>query len=146
MTASRFRRKPDSIAAEARLDGFYVIRTSLPAEPSSADEAVRAYKDLARVERAFRSLKTDRSADPPDPPLDRAAGARPCLPLHARLPRRVAPARGLGADLIPAHSVDRERPFRPIVNTESGDHEHALAWCHQRALASEHGAGGWRCH
>jgi hypothetical protein len=26
-----------------------------------------------------------------------------------------------------AHSVDRERPFRPIVNTESGDHERSLA-------------------
>jgi len=53
-----YRRKPDSIAREARLDGLYVIRTSLPAETMSADNAVRAYKDLARVERAFRSLKS----------------------------------------------------------------------------------------
>jgi hypothetical protein len=51
-------RKLDSIAREARLDGLYVIRTSLPAETMSADNAVRAYKDLARVERAFRSLKS----------------------------------------------------------------------------------------
>ena len=54
----RYSRKPDSIAREARLDGLYVIRTSLPAEAMSADDAVRAYKDLARVERAFRSLKS----------------------------------------------------------------------------------------
>ena len=53
-----YSRKTDSIAREARLDGLYVIRTSLPAEAMSANDAVRAYKDLARVERAFRSLKS----------------------------------------------------------------------------------------
>jgi hypothetical protein len=53
-----YRRKPESIAREARLDGLYVVRTSVPAETLSADEVVRAYKDLARVERAFRSLKS----------------------------------------------------------------------------------------
>lgn len=52
------RRKPDSIEQEARLDGIYVVRTSVPAEVMSAAEAVQAYKDLARVERAFRCLKT----------------------------------------------------------------------------------------
>jgi DDE family transposase len=53
-----FRRRAESIAREAGLDGLYVIRTSLPAETMSAAETVRAYKDLARVERAFRSLKS----------------------------------------------------------------------------------------
>jgi Transposase DDE domain len=53
-----YSRKPSSITHEARLDGLYVIRTSLPAEAMSADDAVRAYKDLARVERAFRTLKS----------------------------------------------------------------------------------------
>jgi Transposase DDE domain len=53
-----FSRKPDSIAREARLDGLYVIRTSLPAEAMSAEDTVRAYKDLARVERAFRAMKS----------------------------------------------------------------------------------------
>jgi hypothetical protein len=57
-TSLTWRRKPDSIEREARLDGIYVIRTSLPAEVMSATEAVQAYKDLARVERAFRCLKT----------------------------------------------------------------------------------------
>jgi hypothetical protein len=43
--------------AEAALDGFYVLRINVPAKAISA-EIVRAYKSLARVERAFRCLKT----------------------------------------------------------------------------------------
>ena len=53
-----FRRKEDEIAAEARLDGLYVIRTSLPKEAIGAEDAVSAYKSLSQVERAFRSLKS----------------------------------------------------------------------------------------
>lgn len=53
-----WRRKAEQIEAEARLDGIYVIRTSVPAENLSSQRAVQAYKDLARVERAFRSMKT----------------------------------------------------------------------------------------
>ena len=48
----------DAIAAEAALDGVYVIRTSLSATEMSADQTVRSYKALADVERAFLSLKT----------------------------------------------------------------------------------------
>ncbi len=51
-------RNEASIAAEARLDGFYIVRTSLTAQELDDDAVVRAYKSLARVERAFRSLKT----------------------------------------------------------------------------------------
>jgi hypothetical protein len=53
-----FARNPDRIAAEARLDGFYVIRTSVEDKSLAAEGVVGAYKGLARVERAFRSLKT----------------------------------------------------------------------------------------
>jgi len=53
-----FARRDEQIAAEAALDGIYVIRTSLPAAQMSADDTVRSYKALADVERAFRSLKT----------------------------------------------------------------------------------------
>lgn len=53
-----FRRKADSIAAEAALDGLYIIRTSVPADEMAAADCVRNYKSLANVERAFRSLKT----------------------------------------------------------------------------------------
>jgi hypothetical protein len=53
-----FARNPARIATEARLDGFYVIRTSVEDNALAADDVVGAYKGLARVERAFRSLKT----------------------------------------------------------------------------------------
>ena len=46
------------VAREAGLDGIYVIRTSLPAQTLSDAETVGAYKGLARVERAFQSLKS----------------------------------------------------------------------------------------
>ena len=45
------------IAAEAALDGIYVIRTNVPATEIGPEDAVRAYKSLSRVERAFRSFK-----------------------------------------------------------------------------------------
>jgi transposase len=53
-----FRRKADSIAGEAALDGIYIIRTSVPDHEMDAADCVRNYKSLANVERAFRSLKT----------------------------------------------------------------------------------------
>jgi hypothetical protein len=48
----------DKVAAEAALDGLYVIRTSVPAARLPTDDVVRSYKMLSQVERAFRSLKT----------------------------------------------------------------------------------------
>jgi transposase len=53
-----FSLREDQIAAEAALDGLYVIRTGVPKKQMSAADAVRNYKALAHVERAFRSLKT----------------------------------------------------------------------------------------
>jgi transposase len=53
-----FHRRREEIAAEARLDGIYVIRTSLPADKIGSQAAVAAYKNLALVERAFRTLKS----------------------------------------------------------------------------------------
>ena len=53
-----FARKHDEIDAEARLDGIYVIRTSLAAKALDNSASVRAYKSLAQVERAIRSIKT----------------------------------------------------------------------------------------
>jgi hypothetical protein len=52
-----YTRRPASIQREAELDGIYVIRTSEPREQLSAEEAVRGYKNLAVVERLFRTLK-----------------------------------------------------------------------------------------
>lgn len=53
-----YRLREDRIAEEAALDGVYVIRTSLSQESTSDEQAVRHYKKLANVERAFRSIKT----------------------------------------------------------------------------------------
>jgi len=52
-------RRQDRIDAEAALDGFYVLRTPVPAEELDAPAVVAAYKNLARVERDFRSIKSD---------------------------------------------------------------------------------------
>jgi hypothetical protein len=57
--ALAYQRDAAAIAAEAALDGLYVIRTNVPAGGMPAAETVRAYKRLAEVERTFRSLKTD---------------------------------------------------------------------------------------
>ena len=51
-------RKEAEIAAEAALDGIYVLRTSLPAERLDTVGVVRSYKLLVKVERAFRSFKS----------------------------------------------------------------------------------------
>ena len=53
-----YRRDEEKIAAEAKLDGLYVIRTSVAQQNLSSESVVRVYKDLSKVERAFRSLKT----------------------------------------------------------------------------------------
>ena len=53
-----FERLAESIAAEAALDGLYIIRTSVKAERMDAPTCVRTYKSLSQVERAFRSIKT----------------------------------------------------------------------------------------
>ena len=53
-----FARKLEGIAAEAALDGIYIIRTSVSAAQMDASQCVRNYKALANVERAFRSIKT----------------------------------------------------------------------------------------
>jgi hypothetical protein len=56
--AFSFARKTAEIAAEAAIDGIYVVRTNLPAEICDDATTVRSYKSLALVERAFRCLKT----------------------------------------------------------------------------------------
>jgi hypothetical protein len=53
-----FERNTAAITAEAALDGIYVIRTSVTRDALDAERTVEAYKDLAHVERAFRSCKT----------------------------------------------------------------------------------------
>jgi len=54
----QFQRLQQQVAAEAALDGLYVIRTSVPKKQMDSAEVVRSYKALAEVERAFRCMKT----------------------------------------------------------------------------------------
>ena len=48
-----------AVAVEASLDGIYVIRTDVPANELTAEDAVRTYKRLTKVERNFRAMKTE---------------------------------------------------------------------------------------
>jgi hypothetical protein len=73
-TSLSITRNTDQIQQEAALDGIYVLRTSVPAQALDAAGVVGAYKNLAHVERDFRSIKTD--------DLD-------LRPIHHRLPDRV---------------------------------------------------------
>jgi transposase len=52
-----FTRKSEQIAAEAALDGIYILRTTVDSQAFSTSDVVRSYKLLARVENAFRTLK-----------------------------------------------------------------------------------------
>lgn len=54
-----YERDQAAIREEAALDGLYVVRTSVPAAHLASQDAVRAYKALAGVERAFRTFKSD---------------------------------------------------------------------------------------
>jgi hypothetical protein len=72
-TSLSFARKQEQIAQEAALDGFYVLRTSVPERDLDAPDVVRAYKQLKEVEKAFRTLK----------------GPLELRPIHHRLEDRV---------------------------------------------------------
>ena len=53
-----YRVRDQEVAAEAALDGIYVVRSSLSKKQMNGPDTVRAYKGLSAVERAFRSIKT----------------------------------------------------------------------------------------
>jgi transposase len=54
-----FRQDEEKIAAEAKLDGIYVIRTTMTADAADAPAVVRTYKNLKYVERDFKTIKID---------------------------------------------------------------------------------------
>ena len=59
-----FTRNTEAIAAEAALDGIYVLRTSLPTDSLPTDDVVARYKNLADVERFFRTLNSELDVRP----------------------------------------------------------------------------------
>ncbi len=122
-TGFEFKRLESQIAAEAALDGLYVIRTNVPKKQMTSAETVRSYKALAEVERAFRSMKTiDLHIRPIHHRLEG-------LPVHARLLRRVAHARG-----VARADVRRRRP-RAQKTSRSGRRRRAIRG---RARQSRH--------
>jgi Transposase DDE domain len=58
-TSLTIERRHDQIAAEAALDGIYVLRTNVPADQLDAAGVVIGYKNLAHIERDFRIIKVD---------------------------------------------------------------------------------------
>jgi hypothetical protein len=56
-TSFTWARKTEQIAAEAALDGIYILRTNVPDSELSTGEVVRSYKNLEQVERAFKTFK-----------------------------------------------------------------------------------------
>ena len=114
-TTFGYERKTDAIAQEARLDGIYVIRTSVPEPVLDAGATVSAYKRLAVVERAFRCLKTvDLHVRPIHHRLsERGPSAR--VRVHARLLCRVAHAPRLGAAIVRRRRPRGRRPTTRIA-------------------------------
>ena len=114
MTSLAVQRRQDKIDAEAALDGFYVLRTPVPADELDAPAVVTAYKNLKYVERDFRHIK----ADDLDlrPVFHRLGRTRPGprADLHARLLPHLAPAPRLGAaDLHRREPPAQENPVAP---------------------------------
>ena len=95
-----YRRNASSIAAEAALDGLYVVRTSVPEATLDAPGTVRAYKRLSTVERAFRSLKTVDLKVRPVFHRSARASPRPRSAVHAGLLRGMAHAPAAQPDAV----------------------------------------------
>ena len=58
-TSLAIQRRHDQIAAEAALDGIYVLRTTVPADQLDTAGVITSYKNLAHIERDFRIIKVD---------------------------------------------------------------------------------------
>jgi hypothetical protein len=96
-------RRADQIAAEAALDGLYVVRTSVSAERLGTSAVVETYKRLAVVERA-PGPQERRARRPPDLPLAPRPGPGAPVPVLPRLLRALAPRSRLGAAPLPGRS------------------------------------------
>lgn len=101
-----YARTPATIAAEAELDGLYAIRTSMAAEDLPAEEAVRAYQELDRVEQAVGSCQpADQSVRPRD---DRSAARLRVQALFGMLAYHLE--WHMRAKLAPLLSADHDPP------------------------------------
>jgi Transposase DDE domain len=117
----RYARNEESIAAEAALDGIYVLRTSVSADSLDSGEVVSSYKALAHVERAFRAFNTDLDIRPIRHRTETRVRAHVFLPMlsyyitwhmHARL----APILFTDDDK-PAAQATRPSPVAPAARS-----------------------------
>src|SRR5512142_1005813 len=92
-----WRRDEEKIAAEAELDGIYVIRTSAAEGKPGAAETVGAYKELGNLERDFWSMKSEGHRLVADLPLPGKPGPGARAAVHARHLPHLAPAPGARA-------------------------------------------------
>ena len=107
-----WQRDAASIAAEAALDGFYIVHTNVPGDRLDATETVGAYKSLASVEQAFRTLKI---IDLNVRPIHHRKAAHPPAPVHAHLLRRAS-----HAQMPPLHALRRREPSGKDPNRRAG--------------------------
>jgi hypothetical protein len=133
-TAFSFSVNEERVAAEAALDGLYVIRTSAAEAEMSAEAAVLNYKRLAEVERAFRTLKgVDLQVRPIRHRLETRVKAHIFLSMLAyyvqwHLAEAWKPL--LFADEAPADKARERDPVAPAKRSKD-----ALAKVHSRRLA-----------
>jgi hypothetical protein len=125
-TTLTYQRNQATIAAEAALDGIYVIRTSVPVSQLKAPAAVTAYKNLSQVERDFRNIKTD---DLDLRPIHHYLGDRVrahvllCMLaqyLTWQLRRTLAPL-----TYTDQHPPQHDNPVAPATRSPSADHKAA---------------------
>ena len=116
-----YARNQDSIAAEAQLDGIYVLRTSVAASDLGSGEVVSSYKALAQVERAFRAFNTDLDIRPIRHRTEDRVRAHVFLRMLSyyitwHMQARLAPALFTDDDK-PAAQATRPSPVAPAVRS-----------------------------
>jgi hypothetical protein len=122
-----YQRKTEQIAAEAALDGIYVLRTTCPTDMLTSQAVVRVYKQLKMAERAYRTIKDALDVRPIRHHLQDRVQAHFFLFLLAyyllfELQDRLAPM--LFTDDTPLTPADPVAPARrsPAANTKAGSH------------------------
>jgi hypothetical protein len=119
-------RDQDSVDAEAKLDGIYVLRTSVDGNDLGSGDVVSSYKALAQVERAFRAFNTDLDIRPIRHRTEGRVRAHVFLRMLSyyitwHMQARLAPLLFTDDDK-PAASAARPSPVAPAVRSP-----HALA-------------------
>ena len=136
-------RNPARIAAEARLDGICVMRTSLGPEAIGTEAAVEAYKRLSTVERGFRNARSDLGIRPIHVhAADHVRGhVFPCMPaLHARWQMR----RALAPLLFEDDDRESARAARASPVAKAGVSESAKSGAGSKTTADGHPVHGFR--